>query len=246
MSRRGRSHLSNRMQNNTTRKGMNIHTATAVMLCLMTLTTGACVSRSAHNVAVADLEATKAELHSTQTQSQALTEQVGELQQHRLDIAKQLEVASLAYRRATQRMEAERLAWQRLNKLSRMVSQLAAQQKSLRYAIQRESKAQPGLQAIVEEYKTKLGEDGESGAPVSHPLINRTDNPVETVPPAQVVAQAAPVPNPTVTAQAAPANSPVVNPPAPPVNKPIPEPVEQDWLSWFQEWVMSFLQSILP
>lgn len=222
---------------------MNIHTATAVMLCLVTLTTGACVSRSAHNVAVADLEVTKAELYSTQTQSQALTEQVGELQQHRLDIAKQLEVASLAYRRATQRMEAERLAWQRLNKLSRLVSELAAQQKSLRYAIHRESKAQPGLQAIVEEYKTKLGEDGESGAPVSHPLINRTDNPVETAPPAQVVAQAAPAP-PTVTAQASPANPPMVNPP--PANKPIPEPVEQDWLSWFQEWVMSFLQSILP
>ena len=233
------------MQNNTKRKGMNIHTATAVMLCLVTLTTGACVSRSAHNVAVADREATKAELNSTQSQSQALTEQVDELQQHRLIIAKQLEATSLAYRRATQRMEAERVAWQRLNKLSRMVSQLDAQQKSLRYAIQRESKAQPGLQAIVEEYKTKLGEDGEFGAPVSHPLINRTDNPVETAPPAQVVAQAAPAPKPTLRAQAAPANSPVGNPPLA-ANKPIPEPVEQDWLSWFQEWVMSILQSIMP
>ena len=226
---------------------MKVHTATAAMLCLVTLTTGACVSRSTHDVAVADREATKAELNSTQTQSQALTEQVGELQEHRLIIARQLEATSLAYRRATQRMEAERVAWQRLNKLSRMVSQLAAQQKSLRYAIQRESKAQPELQAMVEEYKAKLDENSGSGGPGSHPLINRTDNPVETASPAQVVAQAAPAPNPTVVAQAAPATPPAVNPvPKPPVNQAPPEPVEQDWLTWFQEWIMSFLQSILP
>jgi hypothetical protein len=235
------------MQNNTTRKGMNVHTATAVMLCLATLTTGACVTRSTHAVAVADREATKAELYSTKTQSQALTEQVGELQQHRLIIAKQLEATSLAYRRATHRMEAERVAWQRLNKLSRMVSQLAAQQNSLRHALRRESKARPRLQAIVEQYKSELGEDGGPGAPVSHPLINRTDHPVETAPPAQVVAQADPAPNPTVMTQAAPATPPAVNPtPQQPANKQIPEPVEEDWLSWFKEWVMSFLQSIIP
>lgn len=226
---------------------MKVHTAVAVMLSLVTLTTGACVSRSTHDVAIADREAAKAELSSAKTQSQALSEQVGELQEHRLIIARQLEATSLAYRRATQRMEAERVAWQRLNKLSHMVSQLAAQQKSLRVAIQRESKAQPGLQAMVEEYKAKLDEDGGPGGPVSHPLINRTDNPVETASPAQVVAQAAPAPNPAVTAQAAPVTPPAVIPtPQQPTNKQIPEPVEQDWLSWFQEWIMSFLQSILP
>jgi len=128
-----------------------------------------------------------------------------------------------------------------------MVSQLAAQQKSLRVALQRENKAQPGLQSMVEEYKTKLEEDGGPGAPVSHPLINRTDNPVETASPAQVVAQAAPAPNPAVMAQAAPATPPAATPvPPQPANKQIPEPVEQDWLSWFQEWIMSFLHSILP
>jgi hypothetical protein len=235
------------MKNNITRKGMNLHTATAVMLCLVILTTGACVTRSTHDVAVADRDATKAELNSTKTQSQALTEQVGELQQHRLIVARQLEATSKAYRRATQRMEADRVVWQRLNKLSRMVSQLANQQKSLRVALQRENKAQPELQAMVEEYKAKLDEDGGPGAPVSHPLINRTDQPVETAPPAQVVAPAGPSPNPTVTAQAAPATPPVVNPtPQQPVNKPIPQPIEQDWLSWFQEWIMSILESILP
>jgi hypothetical protein len=100
---------------------------------------------------------------------------------------------------------------------------------------------------MVEEYKAKLDENSGPGAPVSHPLINRTDNPVETASPAQVVAQAASAPNPTVMAQAAPATPPGVNPvPKPPVNQAPPEPVEQDWLTWFQEWIMSFLQSILP
>src|SRR5262249_43984074 len=155
---------------------------------------------------------------------------------------------SSAYRRATQRMEAERLAWQRLNKLSRMVSQLAAQQKSLKYAIQRENKAQVTLQASVEHYRSELDEAARGpAAPVSHPLINRADQPIDTPSPAQVAAQPNPAPNPTVMAQAAPATPPAVNPtPQQPVNKQIPEPVEQDWLTWFQEWIMSFLQSILP
>ena len=220
---------------------MNVHTATAVMLCLATLTTGACATRSTHADAVADLEATKAELDSTKTQSQALTEQVSELKEHRLIIAKQLEATTSAYRQATQRLEAERVAWLRLNKLSRMINQLAAQQKSLRVALQRENKAQPRLEAIVEEYKAKLGEDSGPGSPVSHPLINRTDQPVETAPPAQVAAQTDPAPKPTVMAQAAPANPPAANPTPQPA-----EPVEEDWLTWFKEWIFSFLQSIFP
>ena len=63
---------------------MKVHTTVAVMLSLVTLTTGACVSRGTLDVAVADREATKAELNSAKTQSQALTEQVSELQEHRL------------------------------------------------------------------------------------------------------------------------------------------------------------------
>jgi hypothetical protein len=225
---------------------MNVHTATAVMLCLATLTTGACVTRSTYDIAVADRESTKAELNSTQTQSQALTEQVGELQQHRLIIAKQLEATTSAYRRTTQRMEAERVAWLRLNKLSRMINQLAAQQKSLRVALQRENKAQPGLLAMVEEYKAKLGEDGGPGAPLSPPPVNRTDHSVETAPPAQVVAQTDPAPKPTVMTQAAPANPPAAKPTPQPANQQPAEPVEEDWLTWFKEWIFSFLQSIFP
>jgi len=226
---------------------MKVHTTVAVMLSLVTLTTGACVSRGTLDVAVADREATKGELNSAKTQSQALTEQVSELQEHRRILARQLEATSLAYRRATQRMEAERVAWQRLNKLGRMVSQLAAQQKSLKYALQRENKAQVTLQANVEQYRSELDEAARGPAPVSHPLINRTDHPVETTPPAQVAAQSDAAPKPAIVAQAAPATPPAVNPvPKPPVNPAPPQPVEQDWLSWFQEWIMSFLESIMP
>ena len=226
---------------------MKVHTTVAVMLCLTALTTGACVSQSTHSAAVADLEATKAELNNTKSESQALTEQVTELQQHKLVIAKQLDATTLAFKRAAQQREAERVAWQRLNKLGRMVSQLAAQQKSLKYALQRENKAQVKLQASVEQYRSELDEAPAPGAPVSPPPVNRTGQPVETAPPAQVLAQTAPAPNPAVVAQAAPATPPAANPvPKPPVNQPPSEQVEQDWLSWFQEWVMSILASILP
>jgi hypothetical protein len=225
---------------------MNIHTATAMMLCLATLTTSACVTRSTHAVAVADLEATKAELDSTKTQSQALTEQVGELQQHRVIIARELEAASLAYRRATQRMEADRAAWQRLNKLSRMVSQLAAQQNSLRYALQRENKAQPRLHAIVEQFRSQLGQTDGPGAPVSPTPVNHTGQPVETAPPAQVLAQTVPAPKPTVMTPAAPANPTAANPKPQPANKQTSEPVEENWFSTLKEWVFSLLLSIFP
>jgi hypothetical protein len=128
-----------------------------------------------------------------------------------------------------------------------MVSQLAAQQKSLKYALQRENKAQVTLQANVEQYRSELDEAARGPAPVSHPLINRTDQPVETTPPAQVAAQSDAAPKPAIVAQAAPATPPAVNPvPKPPVNPAPPQPVEQDWLSWFQEWIMSFLESIMP
>jgi myosin heavy subunit len=225
---------------------MNIHTATAMMLCLATLTTSACVTRSTHAVAVADLEATKAELDSTKTQSQVLTEQVGELQQHRLDIARQMEAAASAFRQATQQREAERAALQRLNRLSRVISQLTVQQNSLRYALQRENKAQPRLQAIVERLRSQLDEADGPEAPVSPLPVNHTDQLVETVPPGQVVAQTVPAPKPTMMTPAAPANPTAANPTPQPANKQPSEPVEEDWLSWFKEWVFSLLLSIFP
>ena len=226
---------------------MNVHTATAVMLCIVTLTTGACATRSAHNAATADIEAAKAELYNTKTESQALTQEVSELQQHRLVIAKQMEDTTSAIRRATQQMEAERAALQRLGKLSRMVSQLAAQQNSLRYALQRESKAQPRLQAMVEQYKSELDEARESIAQASTPPVNHIDQSVAPAQPGQVVAQPDPAPKQIVTAQASPATTPTANPtPQQPANKQVPEQEEQDWLSWFKEWIMSFFLSVFP
>jgi hypothetical protein len=226
---------------------MNVQTATAVMLCIATLTTGACATRSAHNAAIADIEATKAELYNTKTESQTLTQVVSELQQHRLIIAKQMDAATSAIRRATQQMEAERAALQRLGTLSRMVSQLAAQQNSLRSAIQRETKAQPRLQALVEQYKSELDEADAPVVPVSTPPVNHTDHTVATAQPGQVVAQTETAPKATLTPQAAPATPPVATPaPKPPVNQAPPEPVDQDWLSWFRDWVMSFFESIFP
>jgi len=226
---------------------MNIHTATAVMLCLATLTTNACVTRSTHAVAVADLEATKAELYSTKTQSQVLTEQVSELQQHRLVIARQIEAASSGFRQAAQQREAERVTLQkRLSRLSRIISQLNAQQNSLRYVLQRENKAQPRLQAIVERLRSQLDEADGPEAPVSPLPVNHTDQPVETAPPGQVVAQTVPTPKPTMMTPAAPANPTAANPTPQPANKQPSEPVEEDWLSWFKQWVFSLLLSIFP
>jgi outer membrane translocation and assembly module TamA len=212
---------------------MKVHTATAGVLCLASLSTGACVTRSTYAVAVADLEATKAELDRTSIQSQALTEQVTQLQQLKIDLASQMEATASAYRLATQQMEAERVAWQRLNKLSRMVSQLAAQQKSLLVALQRENKAQPGLQAMVEKYKAKLDEAGGLGVPLSTPPVERTNQLAETAltPPAQVAAQTDPAPKPTVTTPQ-------------PANKQTSEPVEEDWLSMLKEWIISIWRSI--
>lgn len=226
---------------------MNVHTATAMMLCFVTLTTGACATRSAHEAAITDIKAAKAELYNTKTESQALTQEVSELQQHRLVIAKQIDATSSAIRRATQQMEAERAALQRLSKLSRMVSQLADQQNSLRHALQRESTAQPKLQAMVEQYKSELDEARGSIVQVSTPPVNHIDQSASPAQQGQVVAQSDSSPKPIVTAQAAPANPPSANPtPQQPANKQPPEPVEEDWLSWFKGWVMSFLLSIFP
>ena len=138
---------------------MKIHTATAGMLCLATLTTGACVTRSTYDAAVADLEATKAELDSTRTQSQVLTEQVSELQQLKIDLARQMEAAPSALQQAKQQMEAEHTASQeRLSKLTRTISQLTAQQNSLRYALKRATRrAGPRCNQSLREYTSKAG-----------------------------------------------------------------------------------------
>lgn len=226
---------------------MKIHTATAGMLCLAALTTGACVIPSTYDEAVADLEATKAELDSTRTQSQVLTEQVSELQQLKIDLARQIEAASLALQQAKQKMQTEHtLSQERLSKLNRTISQLTAQQNRLRYALQRANEEQPALQSIVGRYTSKLGEADGSRAPLSPPPIAPTNEQAETAlaPPAQVAAQSDPAPKPTVPTPVAPADSTTANPKPQPANKQTSEPVEEGWLSTIKGWVISLWQSL--
>ena len=226
---------------------MKIHTATAGMLCLATLTTGACVMPGTYDNVVADLEATKAELGRTRTQSQVLTEQVSELQQLKIDLARQMEAVSSALLHATQQMEAEHTAFQkRLSKLNRMISQLTAQQNSLRYALQRANEERPALQSTVEMYKSKLGEADGPRAPLSPPPITPTNEQAETAlaPPAHVATQTDPASKPTVTTPAASADPTAANPKPHPANKQTSEPFEEGWLSTFKGWVISLWQSI--
>jgi flagellar biosynthesis chaperone FliJ len=226
---------------------MKIHTATAGMLCLAILTTGACVTRSTYDAAIANLEATRAELGSTRTQSQVLIEQVSELQQLKLDLARQMESAWSALMQAKQKMEAEHTASQEwLSKLARTISQLTAQQHRLRYALQRANEERPALQSIVERYKSEQGEADGPRAPLSPPPIAPTSEQAETALaiPAQVAAQTDPAPNPTVTTPAASADPTAANPKPHAANKPTSEPVEGGWLSTLKGWISSLWQSI--
>lgn len=225
---------------------MKVHTVTAGMLCLTLLTTGACVMGSTYDVAVADLEAAKAELGSTRTQSQALTELVSELQQLKIDLARHIEAASSALQHAKQKMETERTASQeRLRKLARTISQLTAQQDSLLHALQRANEERPALQSIVERYTSQLGEADGPRAQLSSPLIAPTSEQAKTAlaPPAQVAAQTDPAPNPTITTPAAPADATAATPH--PANKQTSEPVEGGWLSTLKGWIVSLWQSII-
>ncbi len=228
---------------------MKIHTLTAGMLCLATVTTGACVTRSTYDTAVADREAVKAELDDTRFQSQALTEQVSELELRKTDLARQMEAASSGLQQATQQMKAEHVALQeRLSRLNRIISQLIAQRNRLQYALQRVNEERPSLESIVEEYKSKLSEADGPRAPLFSPPIEGTKQQAETAlaPPAHVATQTDPTLNPTVTAPAASADSPAADSKPPPANKQTSEPAEGDWLSMLKGWAISIWRSIFP
>ncbi|HEY6289235.1 MAG TPA: hypothetical protein VIW48_07300 [Nitrospiraceae bacterium] len=227
---------------------MKIHTATAEMLCLATLTTGACVMPSTYHEAVADLETTNAELASTSIQSQVLTEQVSELQQLKIEFASHMEAAASALQQAKQKMATEHTASQkRLSQLHRTISQMIAQQNILLYALQRANAAGHELQSNVEKYTSKLGEADGPRAALSTPPVERINKPAEIAlaPPAQVAAQTDPAPKPTVTTPAASADPTAANPRPQPANKPTSSgPVEEDWLSMLKGWVVSIWRSI--
>ena len=213
------------------------------MLCLATLTTSACVARSIYDAAVADLEAMNAELDSTKTHSQMLIERVSELQQLKIDLARQMEAASSALQQAKQQVETERkFSQERMSNLNRAISQLTAQQNNLRYALQRANEEQPALQSIVERYKSKLGEADGPRAPLSPPPNQQAETAL--APPAQVAALTDPAPKPTVTTPSASADPTAANRKPSPVNKQTSDPVEDDWLSILKGWVTSLWRSI--
>lgn len=230
---------------------MKIHTLTAGMLCLATISAGACVAQSTYDIAVTDREAVKAELDDTRLQSQALTEQVSELQQRKTDLARQMEAASSGLQQATQQMKAEHVALQeRLSRLNHIISQLIAQRNRLLYALQRVNEERPSLESIVEGYKSKLSEADGSRVPLSPSPIQRTDQQAEMalVPPAHVATQADPTPNPnpTVTAPAVSEGPTAADSKSPPANKQTTEPTEEDWLSMLKGWAISIWRSIFP
>jgi len=147
-----------------------------------------------------------------QNRNAGLTQQVSDLRQRQIDLARQMEVASSALQQATKEMKAERAASQkRVSTLNRSIQQLTAQQKSLRYVVKRATKEQASLQSAVESHASKLGEaDGLNASPVPTPA-EPTNEPAKTalIPPAQTPVPNEPDPKPTVMATAAPVNQPV-------------------------------------
>jgi len=239
--------LSDHAEDDTMRQGKKIHTAAIGMLCLATLTTGACVTRSTYDTAAADLEAAKAELHSTNAQTQELTQQVRDLQQRKSDLAKQMVVATLALDQATKETKAERTASQkRLSNLNRTIKQLTSQQKSLRDGFKRATKEQARLQSVVDSQTPILAEADGLSASLAPPPATPVNEPAKTalVSPAQTPVPNESAPKATVTTTAAPVNQPAtIQKPQPPRNQP-PEPVEEDWLSFLKNWVASLWQSV--
>ncbi|MDN5941859.1 MAG: hypothetical protein L0H94_08265 [Nitrospira sp.] len=238
--------LSDCAGDNTMRQGNKIRAAAVGMLCLTTLTTGACVTRSTYDSATADLGATKAELHSAGTETQGLTQQVNVLQERQSDLERQKEIASSALRQAKKEMKADRASSQkRLSTLNRSIQQLTAQQKSLRHVIKRANKEQITLQSTVDNYTSQVRSIEELPASTTPQPAAATSEPVKAavVPLAQTAVSNEPAPKPTVVTTAAPVNQPVAAP-KPRAPQP-PEPVEEDWLSFLKNWISSLWESVV-
>jgi hypothetical protein len=240
--------LSDHAEDDTMRQGKKIRTAAIGMLCLAALTTSACVTQSTYDTAATDLEGAKAELLNTRIETQGLTQQVNDLKQRQIDLAKQMNVALSALQQATKDLKAERAASQkRLSNLNRTIKQLTSQQKSLRGGFKRATTEQARLQSVVDSQTPILAEaDGLSALPASS-SATPVNEPAKT---ALVPPTLTPVPNdlaskPTVTATAAPANQPAIIPKPQPIRNQPPEPVEEDWLSFLKNWISSLWQSFI-
>lgn len=229
------------------RRGNKIRIAAVGMLCLTTITTGACVTRSTYDSATADLGATKAELYSARTEMQGLTQQVNILQERQSDLERQKEIASSTLRQAKKEMKAEHATSQkRLSTLNRSIQQLTGQQKSLRHLIKRATKDQITLQSTVDSYTSQLRSIEELHASTPPQPAAATSEPVTAadVPPAQTAVSNESAPKPTVVTAAAPVNQPVASSkPRAPVQP--PEPVEENWLSFLKNWISSLWESVV-
>lgn len=240
--------LSDHDEDDTMYRRKKIHTAVMMgMLCLATLTTGACVTQSTYETAAADLDATKAELQNARAETQTLAQQVSDLQQRKSDLSKQMVVASTALDQATKEMKAERAASQkRLGNLTRTVTNLITEQKNLRDEFKRATKQRASLQSTVDNYASQLGPVDELTASSTPPPTMTAHQPVNTalVPSAQALVPNETAPKPAVTTTAAPVGQPAIIPkPQPARNQPT-EPVEEDWLTFFKNWISSFWESV--
>jgi hypothetical protein len=232
---------------NIMRRGNKIRTAAVGMLCLTTMATAACVTRSTYDSATADLGATKAELYSARTEMQELTQQVNVLQERQSDLERQKEVTSSAVRQVKKEMKAERAASQkRLITLNRSIQQLTAQQKSLRHVIKRATNDQITLQSTVDNSTSQLRSIEELHASTAPQPVAATSEPVKTtvISPAQSVVSNEPAPKPTVVTTAAPVNQPVAAP-KPRAHVQPPQPVEEDWMSFLKNWISSLWESVV-
>jgi hypothetical protein len=226
---------------------MKIHIGTTGLLCLAIFTAGACATRSSYEAAIANLEATNVELYSTSAKTQQLIERVGELEQHKIILTREMEAASLKLLHAKQQVETEQqLSQERMSRLIVAINQLTVQQNRLRYALQRAKEEQPELQSNVEMYKSKLGEADGLKAPSSTLSVERPNQQTEMAPalPAQGAAKADSVPKPIVTAPAASSDPNAGIPKKPSANEQPSEPVEDDWLSMLKGWALSIWRSI--
>ncbi len=205
-----------------------------------------CVMKSTYEQALADLDATKAELEQAKTQSRALEREAAELERLKVDLTRQFEAATTNLQQAKQDIENEQAAAQRqLSQLNQKLSQLAAQQNSLRVALQRAQDERPALQTTIDKFKSKLGEtDGPRApsfttyAPVSPPV----GDPQVPSPAVADQVRAVPDPAPQPAAASAPVEQSGVKTDRP--RTAAAEPAEEGIFSTIKGWVLSLWHSI--
>lgn len=213
--------------------------------CFALLTASGCVWKSTYDDAVADMEGAKAELQSTKAEQQRLSQQVKAMEPLTQEATREAESAATAVQQAKDEAEAERkLGEERLAKLTRAINQLAAQQHSLREALQREKSERPALQITADKYRAKLDDTEGFRTPTIPPPASQIPGPtgIPPFPPSPAPADLASAP--TAAAPAAPA----VTPPTPPAPPPIPkrpaEPADEGFFSALKGWLVSLWHSV--